>query len=62
MMDTIEHLQGEIQAWEDQLYCIGNDNCKCVHCLEQAHTLEWVFKEEEIANRLQLITLWAVER
>ena len=60
-MDAIERLQKEIQEWEDQLYCIGNNNHKCVRRLERAHTLAWVFEEEEITNGLQLITPWVVE-
>ena len=33
MMDMIKHLQEEIWECEDQLYCTGNDNHKCVHCV-----------------------------
>ena len=60
-MDTLERLQQEIREREDQLYCIGNDNCKCVRRLERAHVLQRVFEEEEIANGLRLITPWVVE-
>ena len=61
-MDALEHLQGEIRECEEQLYCIGNDNCKCIHRLKWAHVLTRVFEEEEVANGLRLITLWVVER
>ena len=61
-MDALEHLQKEIWEREDQLYCIGNDNRKCVRRLERAHMLEWVFEEEEVTNGLRLITPWVVER
>ena len=61
-MDTLDRLQREIQEHEAQLYCVRNDNHKCMHCLEQAHVLERVFEEEEVANGLRLITLWVVER
>ena len=61
-MDALERLQKEIRECEDQLYCIRNDNRKCVHHLKWAHVLEWVFEEEEVANRLWLITPWVVER
>ena len=33
-MDVINRLQREIWEREDQLYCIGNDNRKCVHHLK----------------------------
>ena len=52
----------EIQDCKEQLYCIGNDNRKCVRHLKKAQVLAWVFEEEEIANRLRLITPWVVER
>ena len=55
-MDALERLQQEIRDREEQLYCIGNDNRKCVRRLERAQVLAWVFEEEEIANRLRLIT------
>ena len=61
-MDALERLQQEIWEREDQLYCIGNDNRKCIHRLERAHVLQWVFEEEETANRLCLVTPWVVER
>jgi hypothetical protein len=61
-MDTMKRLQDEICKREDELYCHGSDNHKCVHRLERAHALRRVFKEEEIANRLQVIMPWAVER
>ena len=61
-MDALEHLQREIREREDQLYCIGNDNCKCVCRLERAHALRHIFEEEEVANGLRLITPWVVER
>ena len=61
-MDTLERLQQEIRDREDQLYCIGNDNRKCVRRLEWAHVLQRVFKEEEVANGLRLVTPWVVER
>ena len=61
-MDAMDHLQKEIREREDQLYCVGNDNHKCVRRLEQAHVLEQVFEEEEVANRLRLVTPWVVER
>ena len=61
-MDALEHLQKEIQEREEQLYCIGNDNQKCVRHLEQAQVLARVFEEEEVANGLRLITPWVVER
>ena len=61
-MDVLEHLQQEIREREDQLYCVGNDNHKCIHCLERAHVLQRVFEEEEVANGLRLVTPWVVER
>jgi hypothetical protein len=61
MMDAIDRLHKEIWEREEALYCSGNDNHKCVRRLEQAHTLIRVFKEEEIANGLQVITPWVVE-
>ena len=60
-MDTLERLQQEIREQEDQLYCVGNDNCKCVRRLERAHVLQRVFEEEETANGLRLVTPWVVE-
>jgi hypothetical protein len=60
-MDTMDHLHKEIQECEEALYCSRNDNCKCVHCLERAHTLIRVFEEKEIANGLWVITPWVVE-
>jgi hypothetical protein len=61
-MDTMDHLHKEIREREETLYCQGNDNRKCVHHLELAHTLGRVFEEEEIANGLRIITPWVVER
>jgi hypothetical protein len=61
MMDTMKRLQDEIREREDELYCHGSDNCKCVHRLERAHALGRVFEEEEIANGLRIITPWALE-
>ena len=61
-MDALERVQREIREREEQLYCIGNDNRKCVRCLEQAQVLACVFEEEEVANGLRLITPWVVER
>ena len=61
-MDVLERLQREIREHEEQLYCIGNDNRKCIHRLERAQVLAWVFEEEEVANGLRLITPWVVER
>ena len=61
MMDTMERLQQEIWECEDQLYCIRNGNHKCVCRLEQAHVLQQVFEEEEVANGLRLVTPWVVE-
>jgi hypothetical protein len=61
-MDTMKRLQEEIREREDELYCRSNNNHKCVRHLERAHTLSRVFKEEEIANGLQVITPWALER
>jgi hypothetical protein len=61
-MDAMKRLQDEICDKENELYCYGSDNRKCVRHLEQAHALGRVFKEEEIANRLWVITLWALER
>lgn len=61
MMDAIEHLQKEIWEQEDQLYCIGNDNRKCIHRLEWAPMLGQVFEEEEITKGLRLVTPWVVE-
>ena len=60
-MDELERLQKEIREHEDRLYCVGNDNHKCVHHLERAHILERVFEEEEVANGLRLITPWVME-
>ena len=51
-MDALERLQLEIREREEQLYCVGNDNRKCVHRLERAQVLARVFEEEEIANGL----------
>ena len=62
MMDVLECLQREIRECEEQLYCIRNDNRKCVCCLEWAQVLARVFEEEEVANGLRLITPWVVER
>jgi hypothetical protein len=61
-MDAMKRLQDEIREREDKLYCHGNDNRKCVHRLERAHTLGRVFEEEEIANGLRVIMPWALER
>ena len=61
-MERNKRLQWEIRDREEQLYCIGNDNRKCVRRLEQAQVLAQVFEEEEIANGLRLITPWVVER
>jgi hypothetical protein len=61
-MDAMKRLQDEICEREDKLYCHGSDNRKCVHCLERARALGRVFKEEEIANGLHIITPWAIER
>ena len=61
-MDALERLQREIREREEQLYCVGNDNRKCVHRLERAQVLARVFEEEEVANGLRLITPWVVER
>jgi hypothetical protein len=33
-MDAMKRLQDEIKEREDELYCHGNDNRKCVRCLE----------------------------
>jgi hypothetical protein len=33
-MDAMDHLHKEIREWEEELYCQGNDNQKCVHRLE----------------------------
>jgi hypothetical protein len=33
-VDTMKRLQDKIREREDKLYCRGNDNHKCVHCLE----------------------------
>jgi hypothetical protein len=60
-MDAMECLNKEIQEREEALYCSRNDSRKCVRCLKRAHTLIRVFEEEEIANRLQVITPWVVE-
>ena len=60
-MDALECLQREIREREEQLYCIGNDNRKCVRRLERAQVLAQVFEEEEVANGLRLITPWVVE-
>ena len=61
-MDALERLQREIREREEQLYCVGNDNRKCVRRLERAQVLARVFEEEEVANGLRLITPWVVER
>ena len=61
-MDALERIQREIREREEQLYCIGNDNRKCVRRLERAQVLARVFEEEEVANGLRLITPWVVER
>jgi hypothetical protein len=61
-MDAMKRLQDEIKEREDELYCRGNDNRKCVHHLEQARALGRVFEEEEITNGLWVITPWALER
>ena len=61
-MDALERLQGEIREREEQLYCVGNENRKCVRRLEWAQVLARVFEEEEVANGLRLITPWVVER
>jgi hypothetical protein len=61
MMDAMKRLQDEIREREDELYCCGNDNCKCVRCLERARALRRVFEEEEIANGLRVITPWALK-
>ena len=61
-MDALERLQREIREREEQLYCVGNDNRKCVRRLEQAQVLARIFEEEEVANGLRLITPWVVER
>ena len=61
-MDALERLQREIREREEQLYCIGNENRKCVRRLERAQVLARVFEEEEVANGLRLITPWVVER
>ena len=61
-MDALERLQREIREREEQLYCIGNDNRKCIRRLERAQVLARVFEEEEVANGLRLITPWVVER
>jgi hypothetical protein len=60
-MDAMKRLQEEIKEREDELYCRGNDNRKCVRHLERAHALGRVFEEEEIANGLWVITPWALE-
>ena len=61
-MNALERLQQEIRDRKDQLYCISNDNRKCVRRLEWAHALQRVFEEEETANGLRLVTPWVVER
>ena len=61
-MDALERLQREIREHEEQLYCVGNDNRKCVCRLERAQVLARIFEEEEVANGLRLITPWVVER
>jgi hypothetical protein len=61
-MDVMERLNKEIREREEEMYSSGNDNRKCVCRLERAHTLIRVFEEEEIANGLQVITPWVVER
>jgi hypothetical protein len=62
MMDAMKRLQDKIREREDELYCHGNNNRKCVHHLKRAHVLGRIFEEEEISNRLHVITPWAVER
>ena len=61
-MDALERIQREIREREEQLYCIGNDNRKCIRRLERAQVLARVFEEEEVANGLRLVTPWVVER
>jgi hypothetical protein len=61
-MDAMNRLQTEIWELKEALYCSGNDNRKCVRRLERAHALIRIFEEEEIANGLQVITPWVVER
>jgi hypothetical protein len=61
-MDAMKRLQDKIHEHKDELYCYGSDNRKCVRCLERAHALGRIFEEEEIANRLWIITPWALER
>ena len=61
-MDALERLQREIKEREEQLYCVGNDNRKCVRHLERAQVLARIFEEEEVTNGLRLITPWVVER
>ena len=61
-MDALERLQREIREREEQLYCVGNDNRKCVRRLERAQVMARIFEEEEVANGLRLITPWVVER
>jgi hypothetical protein len=60
-LDAMERLNKEICECEEEMYSSGNDNHKCVHCLEWAHALIRVFEEEEIANGLRVITPWVVE-
>jgi hypothetical protein len=60
-MDTLEHLNKEILELEEELYCTGNNNCKCVCHLKWAHALIRVFEEEEVTNGLRVITPWVVE-
>jgi hypothetical protein len=61
-MNAMQRLQKEIHEKEDQVYCVGNDNRKCVRRLERAHALERIFTEEEVYNGLRVITPWVVER
>jgi hypothetical protein len=58
---VIVRLQQEIHDCEDKLYCQGNDNCKCMQCLEKAHISGHMFKEVEITNGLRVITPWVLE-
>ena len=61
-MEELERLQREIRDREDRLYCVRNDNRKCIRRLERAQVLARVFEEEEVANGLRLVTPWVVER
>ena len=61
-MDAMKRLHDEINEREDKLYCLGNDNRKCIRRLQRAHALARIFEEEEISNGLRVITPWAVER